>query len=106
MNLSERLSVRRGDPVPVERSTEVGAASRPVLTAPTPAPAAAAPAAPQPRTVVPANDTIDLPLAGRIAAGTQVLRNVSARSVAWRIGSTFDSLAARIRSPTKSCRGC
>ena len=34
--------------------------------------AAAAPAAPQPRTVVPANDTIDLPLAGRIAAGTPI----------------------------------
>lgn len=34
--------------------------------------AAPAPAAPQPRTVVPANDTIDLPLAGRIAAGTPI----------------------------------
>jgi repressor LexA len=34
--------------------------------APTPA------AAPQPRAVVPANDTIDLPLAGRIAAGTPI----------------------------------
>jgi repressor LexA len=33
---------------------------------------AAAPAAPQPRTVVAANDTIDLPLAGRIAAGTPI----------------------------------
>ncbi len=31
-----------------------------------------APAAPQPRAVVPANDTIDLPLAGRIAAGTPI----------------------------------
>ncbi|WP_300975059.1 transcriptional repressor LexA [Sphingomonas sp. LHG3406-1] len=34
--------------------------------------APAAPAAPQPRLVVPANDTIDLPLAGRIAAGTPI----------------------------------
>nr|WP_314443926.1 transcriptional repressor LexA [uncultured Sphingomonas sp.] len=34
--------------------------------------AAPAPVAPQPRTVVPANDTIDLPLAGRIAAGTPI----------------------------------
>lgn len=34
--------------------------------------AAPAPAAPQPRAVVPANDTIDLPLAGRIAAGTPI----------------------------------
>jgi repressor LexA len=34
--------------------------------------AAPAPSAPQPRTVVPANDTIDLMLAGRIAAGTPI----------------------------------
>jgi repressor LexA len=34
--------------------------------------AAVAPSAPQPRTVVPANDTIDLMLAGRIAAGTPI----------------------------------
>ena len=34
--------------------------------------AAAAPTAPQPRAVVPANDTIDLMLAGRIAAGTPI----------------------------------
>jgi repressor LexA len=33
---------------------------------------ASATAAPQPRTVVPANDTIDLMLAGRIAAGTPI----------------------------------
>lgn len=33
---------------------------------------AAIPASPQPRTVVPANDTIDLMLAGRIAAGTPI----------------------------------
>src|SRR6478672_9161980 len=33
---------------------------------------APAPAAPQPRTVVAANDTIDLMLAGRIAAGTPI----------------------------------
>mgnify|MGYP002780674775 CR=1 FL=1 len=34
--------------------------------------ASPAPSAPQPRTVVPANDTIDLMLAGRIAAGTPI----------------------------------
>ena len=34
--------------------------------------ATSAPAAPQPRPVVPANDTIDLMLAGRIAAGTPI----------------------------------
>ena len=38
----------------------------------TQAAATASPAAPQPRTVVPANDTIDLMLAGRIAAGTPI----------------------------------
>ena len=92
MNLSERLSVRRGDPVPVERSTEAGAASRPVLTAPTPAPTAASAAvAVTPPRAIEAYGSPGTP-------GSEALVRLKDRAAS----ALFERMGSRLNDPTLS----